>query len=223
MPTSAEPVKEYWFIEELPSDYKCPVMLEVLLEPHQTACCGQHLSQDATVRIKKEKGECPLCKDPNFQTTEDKYFRRKVYELGVFCPNKRRGCEWEGELGDLDHHVDMCIKYTRWGNFLAMAMLYTDGEYYYVVISELQSVWRDSVSHIHAHTCLLFTHSVESDKSQPECSQRQRRRKVCVNITHSMGTYIHVHACTYYWGSIWFRNTLIGIITITVLASCALC
>ena len=35
-------------------------------------------------------------------TTPDKYFKRKVNESKVRCPNKRLGCEWVGELGDLD-------------------------------------------------------------------------------------------------------------------------
>ena len=35
----------------------------------------------------------------------DKYFKRKVNELKVRCPNKSLGCEWVGELGDLDRHL----------------------------------------------------------------------------------------------------------------------
>ncbi len=51
-----------------------------------------------------------MCKQDNMATQEDKYFRRKVRQLNVRCPHKKSGCEWTGELGNLNHHTISCPK-----------------------------------------------------------------------------------------------------------------
>jgi TNF receptor-associated factor 4 len=38
-------------------------------------------------------------------TADDKFFMRKVRQLKVRCSNKSAGCEWVGELGELDNHL----------------------------------------------------------------------------------------------------------------------
>ena len=51
-----------------------------------------------------------MCKEPNFTTQTDKYFKRVVNGLKVRCPHKGSGCEWVGDLGSLDQHANMCPK-----------------------------------------------------------------------------------------------------------------
>jgi len=104
------PQQEYDLVEEPPQEYFCPVTLELLRDPKQTECCGHHLSAEVVSRLQREGKSCPLCKDPNFTVTNDKYFKRKVNELRVRCPHKRNGCEWVGELGNLDLHSNSCPK-----------------------------------------------------------------------------------------------------------------
>ncbi len=96
---------EYDFAEKPSKEFYCPVTFDLLLDPHQTDCCGNHLSQEAVAEIKRNRGPCPLCKKPALETHPDKFFKRKVNELGVYCPNKDKGCEWVGELGNLDQHL----------------------------------------------------------------------------------------------------------------------
>ena len=100
--------QEYDFVEQPDQDFYCPVSLEILLEPQQTDCCGQHISQKAADRLIKEGKPCPMCKDENFTTHQDKYFNRKVKQLKVHCPHKKSGCVWVGELGDLNQHSTSC-------------------------------------------------------------------------------------------------------------------
>ena len=102
--------QEYHFVGKPSEDFFCPVMYGLLLEPHLTTCCGNHLSRDAATRIEGEGRPCPLCKAPHLKTTLNKHFRRQVYELRVFCCHKSRGCGWEGELSDQKHHVQSCPK-----------------------------------------------------------------------------------------------------------------
>ena len=99
---------EYQFIQPPSKDFFCPVTFGLLLQPHQTTCCGHHLSDEAAARIQRAGGACPMCKNQSLATTPDIYFRRQVHALYVFCRHKERGCGWEGELSALEHHVDAC-------------------------------------------------------------------------------------------------------------------
>ena len=104
------PEIEYDFVEEPLQDIFCPVTFEVLRDPHQTTCCGNHISATAGARLQREGKPCPMCKEPNFMTHADKYYKRVVNSLKVRCPHKGRGCEWIGNLGDLDQHANVCPK-----------------------------------------------------------------------------------------------------------------
>ena len=67
----------------------------MLWEPPLTRGCGQ-ATGTALSFVQEEKSQCH----------PDKYFRRKVNELKVHCPNKSLGCEWARELSDLDKHLE---------------------------------------------------------------------------------------------------------------------
>ena len=94
---------DYDFVEKPSEDFFCPVTFDILREPHLTPCCGNHLSAVAVTRLQGQP--CPVCKEPHLNTVPDKFFKRRVYELKVRCPNKSLGCEWVGELGSLDRHL----------------------------------------------------------------------------------------------------------------------
>ena len=104
------PEKEYDFVEEPSQDYLCPVTLELLRDPQQTTCCGHHLSLEAATRLQQGGKPCPMCKEPNLATMPDKFYKRKVNELKVRCPNKGSGCEWVGDFRSMDQHSNSCPK-----------------------------------------------------------------------------------------------------------------
>ncbi len=102
---------DYDFVDQPDQDYFCPVSFELLIHPHQTDCCGNHISQQAANRLIREGKPCPLCKEDNLNTHVDKFFtRNSVNKLKVYCPHKKSGCEWMGELGDLNQHTTSCSK-----------------------------------------------------------------------------------------------------------------
>jgi TNF receptor-associated factor 4 len=106
MASNEESNSEFDFVGKPSEEYLCPVTLEVLLDPVQTnSCCGNHLSRAAAQKLEAEGKPCPLCKKKPLRTTEDKFFRRKVRQLKVRCSNKSAGCDWVGELGELDNHL----------------------------------------------------------------------------------------------------------------------
>ena len=100
--------EDYPFVEQPSSDFFCPVMMNLLVQPHLTTCCGMHLSRVAATRIQGERGACPLCKTPHLKTVLNKHFQRQVNALDVFCRHEDRGCGWQGELSDLKRHVKSC-------------------------------------------------------------------------------------------------------------------
>ena len=97
-------------MEEPPIHMFCPVMGSVMLEPHQTDCCGLRLSKEAVAMLQKKERACPQCREPGFTSRRDMAFGREVRQLRVRCPYKRRGCYCVGELSDMDHHVKSCPK-----------------------------------------------------------------------------------------------------------------
>ena len=104
---SLEEFPGYDFVEKPPEEFICHITRELLQDPFQTRCCGNHLSQEATKRLQRDQKLCPFCKQP-LHVVPDKYFRRKVMELQVRCSKKAAGCGWVGELGNLDHHLNVC-------------------------------------------------------------------------------------------------------------------
>ena len=111
-PTSAQIFQpreiEYDFVKKPSQDHLCPVTLELLRDPHQTTCCGQHLSLEAATRLQRDRKPCPMCNEPNLTTVPDKFYKRKVNELKVRCPNKESGCGWVGDVGSVDQHATSC-------------------------------------------------------------------------------------------------------------------
>ena len=105
LPSAAQ---DYLFVEQPSDDFFCPVTYGLLLQPHLTSCCGKHLSEEAACRIRREGGACPLCNMACWSTMLNKHFQRQVNELVVFCLHDDRGCGWQGELSDLERHVQSC-------------------------------------------------------------------------------------------------------------------
>ena len=96
------------FIQQPPQEFFCPVSLELLLEPHQTKCCGNHLSLEVATRLQEEGKPCPMCKSEEWSADLDKYHRRKVHQVRVRCWYKENGCGWEGGMSEFKQHLSLC-------------------------------------------------------------------------------------------------------------------
>jgi len=97
-------------VEEPAREFFCAVSLELLREPQQTDCCGHHLSVEVAQRLQGEGKPCPVCQKPHFTTHPDLFHKRRMQQSIVRCTYKKNGCEWEGELGNLEDHVTKCPK-----------------------------------------------------------------------------------------------------------------
>ena len=84
----------------------CPVCLLVLREPHQVTCCGYNFCKPCIEQVQSGKKSCPLCNTAEFSLFPNKGFQRAIYKLHVHCSHKNEGCQWTGELGELDNHLN---------------------------------------------------------------------------------------------------------------------
>ena len=84
----------------------CPVCLLVLREPHQAICCGYSYCQLCIERVQFDKKPCPTCNTAEFSVFPNKGFQRSLYEFHVRCSHEKDGCQWTGELGELDKHLN---------------------------------------------------------------------------------------------------------------------
>ena len=94
---------KFEFVEPPPEELLCRVSLDVLFDPYLTFCCGTHLSQESYLRLQGQP--CPVCREDLYAIL-DKSVKRKVLSLKVRCPHKAEGCEWQGELRNLEEHLN---------------------------------------------------------------------------------------------------------------------
>ena len=86
---------------------ECPVCLQVLCEPYQVSCCGKRFCRTCIEPIKDNKKLCPTCNKENFDAFHDKGLQQSLYGFLVFCSHRKEGCEWTGELGHLEEHLNL--------------------------------------------------------------------------------------------------------------------
>ena len=86
-------------------EWKCPICLLVMREPHQVDCCGYSFCKTCIYRAKISKKSCPMCNETEFSVFPNKGLQRVLYEFEVHCSNAREGCSWTGELRQLTTHL----------------------------------------------------------------------------------------------------------------------
>ena len=99
---------EYEFVDtqaELLEELRCPICLDLVSDPVQTSCghlfCGKCI---------KGTNTCPIDRE-QFTSHPDNFNDRRVRNFMVECPNKGRGCQWQGSLGEADKHTDGNCEY----------------------------------------------------------------------------------------------------------------
>ena len=96
------------FVEKPPKavQCECPICLLVLREPYQATCCGKSFCKECIDRVQAKSKTCPTCKERNSQVFRDKRLQQSLYDFEVYCSLKSKGCEWRGELRELDKHLN---------------------------------------------------------------------------------------------------------------------
>ena len=77
-------------------------------DPYLSVCCGHVFCKSCLDTVKKATAitnACPVCRDEEFVTFPNKAVDREVKELHIYCTNKEKGCEWQGELNYINNHL----------------------------------------------------------------------------------------------------------------------
>ena len=85
---------------------ECPICLLVLREPYQVTCCGKSFCKECIERVKSNNQSCPTCNDRGFNLFHNKGLQQSLYDFQIYCSHKSKGCEWIGELRELDKHLN---------------------------------------------------------------------------------------------------------------------
>ena len=57
--------------------------------------------------VKEANGRCPFCKKKPFTGFIDKRFERQLNELKVYCIYRPKGCDWVGNFGKVEQHLNI--------------------------------------------------------------------------------------------------------------------
>ena len=96
------------FVEKPPKAFQseCPICLLVLREPYQATCCGKSFCKDCIEWVKANNQDCPTCNDKNLNLFHNLGLQQSLNDFEVYCSHKSKGCEWRGELRELDKHLN---------------------------------------------------------------------------------------------------------------------
>ena len=86
---------------------KCLICKRVLREPYQADCCGKSYCHQCIAGYKSTNQPCLECGSKAFTLFHNKGLQKSIYGLCVYCTYKNLGCEWTGELKELDDHLNV--------------------------------------------------------------------------------------------------------------------
>ena len=101
------------FLETPPDDYECPVCQLILKNPQIVDCCGIKYCLGCIERVMLANKPCPLCQGVGFKIMPEKQLMRRISDLKVKCSKMKLGCEWTGELRELQNHLDKVCPYVE--------------------------------------------------------------------------------------------------------------
>ena len=99
---------DYDLVSKPPGHLICKICHLPNRDPYLSVCCGHIFCKSCLDNIKKATAftnACPVCHDEQFVTFPSKAVDREVKELHIYCTNKKKGCEWQGELNDINNHL----------------------------------------------------------------------------------------------------------------------
>ena len=113
---------KYKFVDTPHDRYICKICRHPCRDANLSRCCGQNfckscldigkdLNKPSTGLFsfwhfnKKTAATCPSCQNNELDTFPNVQADREIRSLHVMCTNKERGCEWQGELNDINSHL----------------------------------------------------------------------------------------------------------------------
>ena len=95
------------FIDDVPELLICGLCKHAANGPSIATCCGELFCKACIASALDEKKPCPSCEEPTFSTFFNRKYERSIKNLRVHCTMKDRGCQWTGQLEQLDVHLEV--------------------------------------------------------------------------------------------------------------------
>ena len=99
------------FVGPVPEELLCKSCKLVPKKLNRTDCCEERFCQVCIDPVLKDKKPCPSCGEADLSTFSTKASQKKILALQVRCAMKQKGCEWVGQLEQLDAHLDTDCQY----------------------------------------------------------------------------------------------------------------
>ena len=99
------------FVGPVPEELLCKSCKLVPKKLNRTDCCEERFCQACIDPVLKDKKPCPSCGEADFSTFFTKASQKKILAFQVCCAMKQKGCEWVGQLEQLDAHLDTDCQY----------------------------------------------------------------------------------------------------------------
>ena len=99
------------FVGPVPEELLCKSCKLVPKKLFTTDCCTERFCQGCIEQPVNDKKPCPSCGEADFSTLLIKGAQKKILALQVHCTMKQKGCEWVGQLEQLDAHLDTDCQY----------------------------------------------------------------------------------------------------------------
>ena len=101
---------EYSFVNNPPDRCMCKICQLPSRDAYMTGhCCrGLTICKTCLNRWQKNAGnrKCPVCRKEQGGFNKNYPIEREVNSLHIYCTNKEKGCEWQGELNDINNHLN---------------------------------------------------------------------------------------------------------------------
>ena len=97
---------DYQFVDSLPERLICKICLLPSRDPCLSVCCGHTFCKECANATWNVVRACPMCRNEKFPVVVNKQSDREIRSLCVVCTNKGKGCEWQGELNDINTHLE---------------------------------------------------------------------------------------------------------------------
>ncbi len=98
--------------EQLSGDHECPICLLVLRDPQMVSCCGRKYCNTCIGRVNAANKPCPMC-NLTYDCMAEKQLNRRILDLKIKCSKSKYGCDWVGEIRQLDNHQSVTCLYTE--------------------------------------------------------------------------------------------------------------
>ena len=96
---------DYQFVDKVPDTLICNICHFPSRDPYLSVCCGHLFCYSCLNNGVTAIKICPMCRSQEFTTFSNKQADREVNNLSVLCPNKKKGCDWVGELRAITEHI----------------------------------------------------------------------------------------------------------------------